>query len=93
MRTRLGLALAAALALVGCKSHESKDEVKVAMGDVPAPVKATLEKEAAGGKVTEVEKEMKNGKTVYSADVTTKDGKKWDVVVGEDGKLISKDKD
>jgi uncharacterized membrane protein YkoI len=93
MRTRVGLALLAVLALVGCKSHESKDEVKVAMADVPAPVRATLEKEAAGGKVTEVEKELKNGKTVYSADVTDKAGNKWDVVVGEDGKFISKEKD
>jgi uncharacterized membrane protein YkoI len=92
MRTQLGLVLAA-LVLVGCKSHEAKDEVKVAMADVPAAVKATLDKEAAGGKVTEVEKETKNGKTVYSADVTDKAGKKWDVVVGEDGKLISKEKD
>ena len=90
MRSRIGLALAAAIVLGGCKGHE----VKTSMDQVPAPVRATLEKEAAGGgKVTEVEKETKNGKTVYSADVTDKAGKKWDVVVGEDGKVISKEKD
>jgi hypothetical protein len=93
MRTRIGLTLLAAAALVGCKSSEGKSEVKVAMADVPAPVKATLEHEAAGGKITEVEKETKNGKVVYSADVTDKAGKKWDVDVGEDGKLISKERD
>lgn len=92
MRTATGLVLAAAMALVGCKSHEG-NEVKVAMSDVPPAVKATLEKEAAGGKVTEVEKETKNGKTIYSADVTDKAGKKWDVDVSEDGKLLSKEKD
>jgi uncharacterized membrane protein YkoI len=60
---------------------------------MPAAPRATLQAEAKGGKVTEVEKEMKDGKTVYSADVTSADGKKWDVVIGEDGKLISKKPD
>ena len=39
------------------------------MTDVPPAVRATLERESAGGKVTEIEKEVKNGKAVYSADM------------------------
>jgi hypothetical protein len=90
MRKLFALSLSASLVcLVACSKHE----VKVSMGDLPAPVKATLEKESKGGKVTEIEKESKDGKTVYSADVTTADGKNWDVTVGEDGKLISKKPD
>jgi uncharacterized membrane protein YkoI len=90
MRRTIGsLLLAAGLALAGCKGHE----VKTSMAEVPAPVRATLEKESKGGKVTEVEKETKSGKTVYSADVTTADGKKWDITVGEDGKVLSKEPD
>ena len=83
------LAPAACLALIGCAKHE----VKVSENDTPAPVRATLDKEAAGGKITEIEKETKDGKVVYSADITDKAGKKWDVTVGEDGKLISKEAD
>jgi hypothetical protein len=85
MRTTL-VAVVLGVALIGCKGNE----VKTSMAEVPASVRATLEKESKGGKVTEVEKETKNGKTVYSADITGADGKKWDVVVGEDGKMISK---
>ena len=89
MRNLVALSVSAMICLGACAKHE----VKVLMGDLPAPVRATLEKESKGGKVTEVEKETKNGKTVYSADVTAADGKKWDVVVGEDGKVISKEAD
>jgi uncharacterized membrane protein YkoI len=91
-------------AFAGC-SHHHKDsamagsasnqpapgsEVPVKMADLPAAVRATLEKEAAGGKVMEVEKEMQNGKTVYSADVMVK-GQTWDITVDESGKVIKKE--
>jgi uncharacterized membrane protein YkoI len=74
--------------LAGC-SHEKT----ISMAEMPAAPRATLDAEAKGGKVTEVEKETKDGKTVYCADVTSADGKKWDVEIGEDGKLISKKPD
>jgi uncharacterized membrane protein YkoI len=47
---------------------------------------------SAGGKVTEVEKEAKNGKTVYGADMKI-NGAEWDITVAEDGTVISKEKD
>jgi len=83
-----------ALAITGCASHNDRedDEVTVAMGDVPPAVRATLERESAGGKVTEIEKEMKNGKTVYSADMTI-NGADWDIQVAEDGAVISKERE
>jgi hypothetical protein len=91
-------------AFAGC-SHHHKDgatagsasntpaapgETPVKMADLPVAVRATLEKEAAGGKVMEVEKEMQNGKTVYSADVMVK-GQTWDITVDESGKVIKKE--
>ena len=78
-------------ALSGCASDPSK-EVPVAMSDVPAAVRTTLDRETAGGKVTEVEKELKHGKTVYSADATI-NGEGWDISVAEDGTLISKERE
>ena len=81
--------------LVGCASHGKSDEgkeVPVAIGDVPPAVRATLEREAGGGKITEVEKEVKNGKTVYSADLMV-NGVAWDICVAEDGTVLSKEKE
>lgn len=72
-----------------CKDAKESNETPVAMTDLPAAVKVTLDKETAGGKVMEVEKEVKDGKTVYSADAEV-GGKYWDITVAEDGTLISK---
>lgn len=72
-----------------CKDCKDSKETPVAMTELPAAVKATLDKETAGGKVTESEKEMKDGKTVYSFDAEV-GGKYWDIMIAEDGKLISK---
>jgi len=88
-----GVAMAAALG--GCASHNKAaegKEVPVSMGDVPPAVRAALDRESAGGTVTEVEKEMKNGRTVYSADVMI-NGVPWDIAVAEDGTVISKEKE
>lgn len=92
----LAAALVAAVVVApGCASHGSgheDKEIAVAMKDVPAAVRATLERESAGGKVTEIERELKHGKTVYSADVTV-NGQEWDITVAEDGTLLSKEKE
>lgn len=76
----------------GGSETDDENETPVAMNDVPAAVRATLERESAGGKVTEVEKELKNGKTVYSADLTI-NGVAWDITIAEDGAVISKEKE
>ncbi len=74
-----------AAVLPGCAGEQT-----ISMAEVPPAVKATLDREAKGGQVTESEKEMKNGKTVYSFDAKV-DGKAWDIVIAEDGVLISKE--
>ncbi len=84
-----GLAMSCGCANNCCSTKEA-GETPVAMKDLPAAVRATLDRETAGGKVTEVEKEMKDGKTVYSADAEV-GGKSWDITIAEDGKLISKE--
>jgi hypothetical protein len=89
---------AAALVLFGCANNEmwgrhgDDDEGKeqqVNMDQIPAPVKATLTKEAGGGQIQEVEKMTWRGRTAYEADVMA-DGKKWEVTVREDGQLLRK---
>ncbi len=62
-------------------------EVTVNFADLPPAAQATIKQFAGAGTIDEVEKEVKDGATVYSADVT-KDGQTFDVIVGADGKLI-----
>ncbi len=73
------------LGLAACTSEQ-----KVEMKDLPPAVRASLERETAGGTVTEIEKETKDGKTVYSADAMV-GGQAWDITIAEDGKVISKE--
>jgi hypothetical protein len=89
----IGLAVCS-LGLAGCCSHggENGKEVAVTMGELPAAVRATLDRESAGGQVTEIEREMKKGRTIYSADLTV-NGQAWDISIAEDGTVISKERE
>jgi hypothetical protein len=71
------------------QQNDEGAEVKVTIDQVPAAVKDTFQKEAGKGTITGIDKETKHGKTLYEADVMI-EGKNWEIVVGEDGKLISK---
>jgi hypothetical protein len=90
------LLFAGVTAPLGCggdKQHRSGErtaEIPMTMADLPPVVRTTLEKESAGGKVMEIEKENKAGQTIYSADVLLQ-GKTWDIAIAENGKLISKE--
>jgi hypothetical protein len=78
-------------------SEKEKKEEKIQWSSVPAAVQKTITENAGGGKVEEVEKETKtkHGKsvTVYEAKVNKSDGKKVEIKVGEDGKLIKVEND
>ena len=68
---------------------KAKNEEKVTIDQVPAAVKATILKEAGDNKITEIEKETKDGKTIYEAEWIVGD-KKIEIKVAEDGTLLSK---
>ena len=68
---------------------DDDDAVAVTLDQVPAAVKATLEKAAQGGKITEIEREGEGDKAVYEAEVII-EGKEFEIKVAADGKLISK---
>ena len=57
---------------------------------VPALVKATVQKEAADGKILEISRETENGKIVYSAVISIQD-QEYSMEVGADGTLRSKE--
>jgi hypothetical protein len=93
VKLRILMVGALAAGLIGFSASalraEDKDEVKVTIDQVPAPVKATLEKESSGGTISEIEKDTTEGKTVYEADATI-GGKKYEIKVAEDGTLLTK---
>ena len=74
------------------KEEKEADSTVVTLKQLPPAVRKTIEKEAAGNKIEEIEKETEDGKTVYEAEVTI-DGKEWEIEVAEDGKLVSKAED
>ena len=84
-------------AMVFATSALAGKEEKVQWSQLPAAVQKTITDNAEGGKVEEIEKEMKSkdGKTitVYEAEVKKSDGKKVEIKVGEDGKLIELERD
>lgn len=64
-------------------------EEEAAMDSLPANVKAGLSEKAAGGKILKVETLTKGGKLVaYEAKVRSAAGKKSEIQVGPDGKLL-----
>jgi uncharacterized membrane protein YkoI len=73
----------------GNKEEAEENEVKVPYDQVPAPVKTTLQRESGGATINTVDKEQRHGKTVYEADVKM-NGTNWEIVVAEDGKVVSK---
>jgi hypothetical protein len=61
-------------------------EEETTLDNVPAPVKATLEKSAQSAKILKVETVTKGSVVSYEA-VVTKNGKKSEVVVAADGTI------
>jgi hypothetical protein len=85
-----------ALGICGCSTgaHHSAEaaeagEKKVSLEQTPAPVRQTIERELAGAKLEDIARKERQGKTIYETDII-RDGHKWEVVVGEDGGIISK---
>jgi hypothetical protein len=81
--------------MCGCASHRQSaealepGETKVSLEQTPAAVKQTIERELVGGQLEDISKKERDGKTIYETDII-RDGHKWEVVVGADGKIISK---
>jgi uncharacterized membrane protein YkoI len=79
--------------LIAADGSVSEVEEEIAVASLPAPVKVTLEQEAAPGKIVKVEAVTKGGKLAFYEARVQKDGKKTKVSVGADGKLMPKAKD
>lgn len=67
----------------------SRHEDRVALAQVPPPVRATIEQEAKGGSLKDIERSTLDGKTAYTASVLIH-GKEQETRIGEDGKVIDR---
>jgi hypothetical protein len=85
--------LSMSLAAAGLSTGWSEEkETRLNAADVPAAVKATLEKAANGAQLSEFEREQKQGKTVYTAEIPgTEKGTVTEFTVAEDGTLLGQE--
>src|SRR5690242_3588425 len=67
-----------------------RHEARLSLDEVPAAVKSTIEKETAGAKLGEIEKETEHGQTFYEAEFT-KNGHTSYVHVAENGKVTKRE--
>lgn len=70
----------------------SAEEQTVSLGDVPASVRSTIEKQAMGAQIIKIEQEMKDGAVVYEAEIV-RDGNKSEILVAADGKFLGMDQE
>src|SRR5215467_1428787 len=87
------LVVATALAAGAC-SDISGDErrgegagEKVSIDQLPAPVKAAVEREAAGGQLIDISRDTKRGQTSYEVKIA-KDGQESKVRIASDGTKV-----
>jgi len=84
------------LAICGCVTKQrhtaepaEAGETKVRLEQTPPAVRQTIERELVDAQLEDIARKDRQGKTIYETDII-RNGHKWEVVVGEDGKLISK---
>ena len=68
-------------------SYSKAKEETVSLKDLPRAVRATLERYATGGKITEIVKETVKGILVYEAEVLL-NGRELDILVSAKGKYL-----
>jgi uncharacterized membrane protein YkoI len=68
-------------------AREQRDE-KVSFDQVPPPVKATIERESAGGQVTGISQATERGQAAYAVTIR-KDGQKMTMYVKADGTVLT----
>jgi uncharacterized membrane protein YkoI len=86
----LVLGLAGAPAVV---TAADQNEPKVSLDQVPAPVKATIDKETAkGATLKDITRETEGTKTFYEATLVGKNGKERMIHIADNGKIIKRER-
>jgi hypothetical protein len=85
-----------AIGMCGCASSErhaaearEAGETKVRLDQTPAAVRQTIDRELVGAQLEDIARKERHGKIIYETDLI-RNGHKWEVMVGEDGTIISR---
>jgi hypothetical protein len=93
MSARFLLRVGLTVAICGSAALPARSgEVKVKVEQTPPAVQDTIKKELVGARLEDIARKQRQGKTVYETDIV-KDGYKWEVVIGEDGQVVSRIKE
>jgi hypothetical protein len=61
----------------------------LALDQLPAPVRATVDRETQGGKITDIERDQEHGQTIYEVEFSL-DGKEYELDISTDGRLLER---
>jgi hypothetical protein len=86
MSAKFLMAAGLAVGIWGCATMH---EVKVTIEQTPPAVQQTIKSELVGARLEDIARKQRQGKTIYETDII-KNGHKWEVVIGEDGRIISR---
>jgi|SRR5215470_8895740 len=92
------LAVASALLVAGCSDlageerHTAGSGEKVSVDQLPPPVKAAVEREAAGGQIQEISKGTERGRTSYEVKIA-KGGQESTFRIAADGTPLRQGQD
>ncbi len=84
----LWTAVLTVVSCVGAATQAQAGEVKVRIEETPPAVQRTIKSELVGARLEDIAKKQREGKTIYETDII-KNGHKWEVIIGEDGQVIS----
>lgn len=87
-KTRSLVAAVSIVALLAACAPQNKETI-VSWDQVPAPVQATMTKNAHGHKIAKIEKEEEAGKPIYEARVYYNDGSRRIIKVADSGDLVA----
>lgn len=73
-------------ALSAC--FDDDNEIDIALSEVPANVITIIQDTLPGISLTEAEKEVKDGATIYELEGKLIDGKEYEIKIAEDGTII-----
>lgn len=60
---------------------------------LPAPVKATVQREVKNGQILEIEHDTKKGRPIFEVEFADANGVKWELDIAPDGTLIVRRED
>ena len=83
---RACLAVGSVALLAAAPSRAGED---LTLEQLPAAVRATVERETKGGQITDIERDREAGKTIIEVEFIL-DGKSYELDVAEDGTLLER---